>query len=128
MTRKALEVYKETTKDSLINHYNQLISEIIERAQELNSEQRCLPDENQRNMQIRKEKNFIVEQILRVQNSNLNDINEFFDNLNPNENDIIKSLTKENDYYCSYYDTEDIKKKALKSYLIHVDEVYLFSK
>ena len=111
MTQQLLEKYKAEIKLELIDHYDSLRFRIDKKGQKLQLEKTLSEKSRQ---ELMEENIFLVDQVKRVEDSNLNDINVFFDSLMQN-NEMIKMVTtKKNDLA----NKEEIKKMALKSYLI----------
>ena len=100
---------KIAIKKDLIKYYENIKSNLDITAQML------LMENSLESKEISNENVFLSEQIDKVCDSNLNDINEYFDDFNSFEvltdnNKVSESSIK-----------EEIKKKALKSYLVCIE-------
>ena len=102
MNEKVLLILKNEIKADLIDYYNQFIFKNLNKSRKLHNDGEFI---------IIKENVYLSEQILKVLDSNLKDIDNFFYNLKPND----EILTSQD---CSYFIKERIMRKALKSYLI----------
>ena len=135
MSEQILIKYSEEIKKELIEHYATLSSNVDVKAQILlqsqsSKKQKCAnknkeeeyeekvgeksPEEIKDN--ILKENVFLIEQIERVLDSNLKDVNNYFDNLKQND-EIHQIISSRDD---DLMNKEEIKRRALKSYIICV--------
>jgi hypothetical protein len=108
MNYKVKEI-EEKLKNDLIDYYDSLKFDIDIKAQahELLNQESLKQDQTNK---LFEENVYLVEQIDRVLNSNLNDISHFFENWNYHSLEI--------NFFENFH--EEIKKKALKSYIISI--------
>jgi hypothetical protein len=105
-------------KKELIDYYDSITNRVDVKAQELlkeygNEEE---SEANDKKKLVVDENVYLIEQVKRVFDSNLNDINHFFDNLNQNDQNFFTMNINDQRFM-----KEEIKKRALKSYLICVN-------
>ena len=110
---------KNEIKKELIDYYDSIKYELDIKVQQILEQQNFIEKNS-----IAEQNIYLVNQIDRVLDSNLKDINEYFDNINQ-DSELFSSNEKNESEM-----KKDIKKHALKSYLIRVEhkkygQVYL---
>jgi hypothetical protein len=107
-----LNKLKEELKIETIDYYDNLKNKIDLKAQSLMLNDDNLNEKDKK--EILEENIFLIEQIDRVFNSNLNDLNQIFQNQN---------IVPINDDQ-SMINKEEIKKRAFKNYLVCIENEY----
>jgi hypothetical protein len=103
--------FQNEIKKELIEYYDSLKFAIDIKVQEKLKHEKPLDEQDQSNRLLLLEENvYLVEQIDRVLDSNLNDVNNFFDQCK--EDELVELNTKFENA------NDEIKRRALKSYIV----------